>query len=73
MQVKRVKGSKINKDEMKKPSKYPKIKFSLEIDFDKINSISLFSKERVILIQTNKIIPNDKMVLTVAKTKTNED
>ena len=52
-----ISGIKINKAEIKKPDKYPKINCWRDIDFDKINSISLFSKARFMLKQTNKIIP----------------
>ena len=54
-------GIKIKKAARKNPAKYPKINCSREIDFEMINSTSLFSKARLMLRQTNRIMPIVKM------------
>ncbi len=50
-------GKKITKAERKNPIKYPRMNCSREIDLERINSTSLFSKARLILRHTNRIIP----------------
>ncbi len=50
-------GKKIKNPAVKNPAMYPKINFSRDIAFDKMNSTSLFSKARLVVRQTNKIMP----------------